>query len=913
MRGQPPHVAAWVVAKTLHRVRSEIVLGDLAEGFVARLDSEGYSAARRWYWRSAAASVVAEVRHRLWEATRSTGRARTTHGFLLPMASTGDSPVFQFLADFRLSVRNLRRRPLYSSIVVLTLALGIGATTAIYSVVNILRDQAFPYPDSERVHWMFDTFIGQSGIAGWSYLNAVDLQERSQAFEILEMSVMRTMRVTGTDEPLRLDAIFVNGPYFDMLGARPHLGRLFGPEDAREPGGHAVAILSFEIWTDAFGSDPGIIGTTVQLGGLPYSVVGVVEPGVYPPPGRADLYLPVMQYSTVHPQGEAVFTDRSIRFWIGNGRLAAGVTLEEAERDLDRVWAQLRQEHPAINEGVKGSFFSLGTGYRMGVIGPLMVLLAGAGVLLLIGCFNVASLQLVRGASRVQEMALRRTLGARRSVLVRYLVTESFVLAAFGGAVGVLVAHVALPVLIAMRPSLLPYMTRPSIDSSVLLVSFAVTLIAGALSGVLPALRTGSTDLRTSLSQGGRSGPDRKGSRVRSGLIVAEVATAMVLLSSSALLIRGFQSLRAMDVGFVTDDVVITNVEISTTKYASPEEQVRVAQEIRVAAAALPEISWAEIWAPGRPGLAGSRQTVVPEGTVVETINEAAQGARHVITPDAFESLGVAVVRGRGFEVTDDLSANRVAVVSETLASIVWPDQDPIGRRFHGFTPIGTAVPESEIVTVVGVVSDARHVGRLPSPLWMLTANQDVYLPLAQRPETSLSLVVRSATFDVGRLGAAVRAIDPDLALFDVSTIDALFASEEGPARFAASLMGAFAVAALLLSALGVYGVLSYSVSLRRREIGVRTALGAQRRDTLLHFVRSGMTLGVVGAGVGLFASWFLQAPILTFAFEGTEASFFATVLAAVVLVLVSLIACLVPAYRATQVAPSIALSEESA
>lgn len=823
-----------------------------------------------------------------------------------------------WISETRKTIRGLLRTPGFSATVVATVALGVGAATAIFSVAWGVLLAPLPYDDPGQLVNVSEEFEdGSERGVTLSYVNGGDWKESARTFEALARVRGAALTLTGTgDSAELLPTLFVDSEYLEILGASVQLGRLFGPDDNTTPGAHPVVIVSHRFWEDRFGADPGLIGTSLSLSGQSYTVVGVVNPEHVEPfaagGGEATaLWVPAMMAGQTDPRGDGLLTNRRFRAFGAIGRLLPGVTPAEGEADLDRIARGLEELYPDINGGFGSQVIGLQEQLTVNLAGPVRILLIGSVVLLLIGCFNVANLLLVRGASREKEMALQLALGAGRGGLFRKVLTESLALALVGGVFGILIADTALPFLLGLLPQQLPPTAQVGLNPTVVMVAFGISLLSGIVFGVLPAFRVSGVDLRGPLSGSGRTVADRKGERARSGLVLMEVATATVLLTATGLLIESFRAIRTIDSGFDSQNVLMVNVAIGPARYPEFTDMARVTREITDRLEEIPEVDWAHPWGPGRPGQSNAFQTTLPEDMLVDDLSGAPVARRHQIAPGALQDFGIEILSGRDFDLNDQFDTERVAIVNAAMAADRWPGEDPIGKQVHQFAAPGTPANPDRTWLVVGVAADARHGGRVPTP-GQLSSPFDIYFPMAQRPERQFGIMVHSpsGTPDLRLIREAVASLDPDIPVFSALALDDAIAQEEAPARFAALLMALFGVAALLLAALGVYGVLAFAVSERRREIGLRAALGAEASRTLLHFVLRGGKLAGTGVLVGGVGALLLGRLASATVVDVPAMDFGVLLGACLLLTLVSIVACLVPALRATRVSPIVALKE---
>lgn len=822
------------------------------------------------------------------------------------------------LKDVHHSARSLTKQPAFTSLVVLTLALGIGANTAVFSVVNAVMLRALPYPDADRLVSVWET-VGedkQTPVAT-SYPTYVDWREQSQSFETMGVSTtFGTVILSGGEEALRLRANFVSPEYLDLLGARPEVGRLVQEGDNLVPDGHPIAVLSHGLWQRRFGGDPNVVGQSISLDRQNYMVVGVMDSDFHDIPSaqfNVDIWIPVMMASHIFPPD--VLENRIIRGFVVLAKLRPGRGLEAVEQELDGIARNLAAAYPESNNRFGATATPLRTQLLGNLDDPLTALMVGAGFLLIVACTNVASLMLVRSATRRRELAVRSALGASVARQVQHLTTEAIVLGLLGGAVGVVMAFWFLDLLMGISTVQLPGFIEINLDSSVLLFSFVTALAAGVAFGLLPALRSARADVRGELSgTGQRSGGDLAGKTARNLLVVFEVATAMILLVGSGLLVRSFQELRNAEMGFRTDNLLTLQITLPTQRYQERSAVFGFLRELVERVEARPGVEFASIWGPGIPGQAGWHTTVIPEGKVVQSQLDADLARFHQVSPGAIEKMGIRTLAGRTISEADRTDALPVAVVSESLARTLWPDRDAIGMRIRHFIPPGADEETYPWFTVVGVVADANHGGRIQ--FGGLATSHDMYFSHSQRFRRIRPVALLVGTrMDPGEVASTVRAViqdlDAELPIFNLRTMREVVHQEERLSQFTASLMGTFGSLSLFLAALGIYGLLSQSVTLRSREIALRFALGSQPATTVKLFVSQGMRLVLVGVGIGLVGAIGLTRFVSSLLFGVGHID--PTTLAAttVVLLLVALIACYLPTRRALRVDPVVTLRAE--
>ncbi|MEE8585310.1 MAG: ADOP family duplicated permease [Acidobacteriota bacterium] len=920
----PSRAPKWTSALLRFCFRGELgeaVLGDLEEGFAAIQARRTLRQAEWWYRWQALLSLASLVRHQIAltirRPTEDPNQSANANRYRAETTLAG------LLQDLRWAGRALKKKPAFATLVVLTWALGIGATTAIFSLVHGVLIEPPPYPYAERMAYTPQREKGTGLLRYyWSYSNYLDVRQRSRSFELLEGVRLGSVVLTGGDRAERAFVRYVTPRFLDMYGARPLMGRMMGALDNQVPGGHPVVLITHKIWQSYFGADPGVIGASVRLSGMPYTVIGVLNPEFEYPFGQdlgstVDLWVPAMMAGQAHPRGDALFAERDARAFSLIGALAPGVTVEQAQDEMNRIADQLEQEHPETNQGLGIAVIHWLTSKTNPVEGPLTVLMAGSAVLLLIACFNVASLLLVRGETRKRELALRLALGAGRPRLIRQLGVEALLLALAGGLLGVLAALGGLPALLetvkgslAVHSTQFPPSAHVSINGPVLLTALGVNLAAGLLFGVLPAWRVSRVDLRSPLSEGSRLASSGIGSRLRSGLVVMEIATATALLAISALLVHSFQQIQNADPGFLTEGVLTMRINFPQNKFSSDEELLQASQAVQRQLGALAAVEWASPWGWGRPGFGTPVRAFAPRSMPFAEERQAPRARNHLVAPGTLAQMKIPLLQGRDFASSDHLESQPVAIISQALAENLWPGKDAVGREMRAWRGGSTDPHQSPWMTVVGVASDALLGGRL-QPSGNLATNCDVYLPSSQHPLQEIYFLVHTTgKLDMALLHKAVGQVDPDIPIYDVASIEQLMARREGPLRFATLLMSEFSLAALLLASLGVYGILSFTVSQRSREIGLRAALGANRSHILRHVLAQGGRLVAAGLALGVLSAWGLERILASQLPNISSANPVAVLAAAGLLTAVALSACLLPARRATRIDPVAALRE---
>lgn len=804
--------------------------------------------------------------------------------------------------DIRYALRSLGRAPGFTLVALATLALGIGGTTAIFSVVDGILLRALPYPDPARIV-MVTRDPGSLERATLSAADFLDYQRDSRSFAALAGFREDIVDLTGSGEPVRVSALETTAGFFDVFGLPPLAGRVYSSATDR-PGGPRVVVVSEGMWRQQLGADPEAVGRTIRLNGIPFTVIGVVPDTIATPPQEIDIFVLAasdVPTSPVPIDGDAR-ASREVQYFHAIGRLAAGVTLADANADLGRIGERLAREFPDTNDRESAAVVP----YQDSLVGDvrpaLLVLLAAVAFVLLIACANIAALLLARGAARRRELAVRGALGASRGQLVRQLLIESLVLAIAGGLLGLMVSFWGLSALVALAPESIPRLQDVRIDPRVMAFAATASVLVGLAFGVVPALQGSRAHVVDALKDGGRTGTSRTGAQKT--LVVAEMALALVLLIGAGLMLTSFVRLRAVDTGFATNHLVSVWVALPQARYDSPA-QARFYSELleRVQTNAVTFRS-ALVFPPPFSGGNASGAYLV-EGRRAEPRVDQPVAQLSSVSPGYFQTLGIPLLRGRDVSARDTTDAPQVAVVNQVLAEREWPGEDPIGRRIAlGGDP---ADPDSWM-TVVGVVGNSKRsdLQRPTSPA--------IYLPHTTFTLPFMALLVRSEAGDAAVLGAvrdAARSLDPDLPIPEARSVEQLLERTTGQPRFRALLTGAFAAVALLLAAVGLYGLVSYTVAERVPEIGVRLALGASPAQMMRLVIGQG--LGLAGAGIalglaGAVAATQLIAGLL-YSVSTTEPVIYASL--ALLLLGVAALASYVPARRAMRVDPVTALRTE--
>jgi putative ABC transport system permease protein len=798
------------------------------------------------------------------------------------------------IQDVRYGVRTMLKRPGFTAVVLLTLALGIGANTAIFSVVNAVLLKPLPYRNAERLVWVAGNVRGGTNRASVSPADYVDYRAQNTVFEefAASLSVPFAVSLTGAGEPERLTGSLVTANYFRAFGVEPALGRTFGADEER-PGPAPVAILSEGLWKRRFGGDPSVVGKTVTLDGKAVTVVGVAPPEFQYPAGT-ELWLPL---DFDMPEMKA----RKAHFFRPIGLLKEGVTLEQARAETDLIARRLEEQYPESNERWSLTLVPLQEQVVGGVRTSLWVLLGAVGFVLLIACANVSNLMLARAAARRRELALRTALGASRWRVARQQLTENVLLALAGGALGLLLAAWGVDMLAALGAGDIPRTREIVVDGRVFAFTAALSVLTGLAFGLLPALRASRPDLNEVLKDAGRgtSGPGR--GRVRAALVVSEIALALTLLAGAGLLVKSFVGLRRVNPGFDPASVLTLRIDLARARYTKPEQAAVFFGELQRRIAGLPGVEAAgfitELPLSGQP----NDTYFYVAGRPPQTADQQVTADFRRVNQDYFRAMRIPVRHGRDFTEQEVAGDAKVVVINEALARNFFPDEDPLGKRL--VIDFGKQV-EFEIV---GVAGDVLH-RTLEGDVYQM-----MYVPTLRVGSTNL--VVRTSSPDPRVLAAAVRgelaAVDREQPVSAVRTMEEVVSRSVAQQRFRTLLLAAFAGMALLLAGVGIYGVIAYSVTHRTREIGIRMALGAGAADILKMVVGQGMALALAGVAVGLLAALALTRVLssLLFGVTATDAVTFAAV--SLLIAAVALLACLLPARRATKVDPMVALRYE--
>jgi putative ABC transport system permease protein len=799
------------------------------------------------------------------------------------------------IQDMKYALRWFRKNPGFAALAIVTLALGIGVNTAMFSVVNAVILQPLPFSEADRIVWMAET--GPEIKDRWiSYPNFRDWRTRNQSFEAMSTFRGWSMNLTGTGEPENFDARMVGADYFKVMRTTPLLGRDFTEQDD-QPGAAAVTILSYPFWQKRFAGDPNIVGKDIVLDDNPYTVIGVM-PESFSHQGPPPLWV------LIGPQnwnrgGENGRDVRIAGFVVA--RLKPGVTLQQARADMNRISRELLQAHPIANAGANAvTVVSLQQNITRNVDTALKILFAAVALVLLIACANVANLLLARAAARRKEFAVRAALGASRRRIIRQLLVESLMLSLAGGALGLLFASWAMLLFARVASETVPRLTDLSLNREVFAFNLVASVVTGILFGLAPALKLSKTQLQETLKDNSATTSERHGKRMRGTLVVVEVAFSVTLLVGAGLLVKSMFRLLRSENGFNPNGLLTMDVKISRGRFPNREELSGVLHRLLESAQAVPGVEHAAI-STNLPGFKdGWTNDIAVEG--YQTLKgELIEVDWAIVSADYFKTMQVPILHGRTFTEDEDRQGKPVVLVDESLARRFWPNESAVGKHIK----YDSATPHE----IIGVVKQVGFYGLEEKPLIK------IYTPMGRFPQRTMTLSIRSATTDAQALTSSIRhalqATEKDVPVTEVATLNEILAREAAPRRFNAALFSVFAALALLLAGTGVYGVIAYSVARRTHEVGIRMALGAQRHDVLGLFINDGMRLVLLGLVLGLGGAFALTRVMssLLFGVKATDLTTFAVV--AISLLGVGLLACYLPARRATKVDPLVALRYE--
>ena len=806
--------------------------------------------------------------------------------------------------DLRFALRTFRRSPGFTAAVIATLALGIGASTAMFSLVDSTLLRPLPFHSPKELVALWGIKQPEGDIRGASFPEIADWRSMNHALSGVALWDQISLNLRTSAEPVRLSGEMVSGDFFQLIGARAALGRTILPSDDDAPDAHPVAVISDALWHERFAGDASVLGETITLNDRALTVIGVMPPGFTGLSFEADVWVPSMMVSLT--RSASIIARRGSRWLMAVGRLKPGVTMAGAQRNLDGVAGRLAQAYPETNRDRGVRLMSLEENY-LGSTRSLLVTLFGAVFLfLLIACVNVTSLQLVRGIARRREIALRMAIGADRARLVRQLLVEGVVLAIVGGAVGALVAYLGVRAMTPIIPDgLLPAYAHPAVNGRALAFGLGVALLAGVVFGVVPAFRSARHDISSALRESGASnaGLARIG---RAGahqlLVVGQIALALVLLAGAGLMLRSLRHQLAVSPGFRPVGVLGARLTFPAERYDA-EARVAFANQLIDRLESLPSVESAAM-SSDLPfgGNSSAAILTIPGGD-----DDGVRFYLHSGTPDYFATLGIPIIRGRPFTTTDIEGSPEVAVISDAMAKRFWPDADPIGQHFR----IGGA--DGPQMTVAGVAGTVRYRD-LSTNLAAPGSEPDVYFALAQHPAPVMEISVRqkgSSPLSLATLQREVAALDPSIPIFNVRQLTSDVREQSATGRFGSLTLAVFSTVALILAAIGIYGVVAFVVGRSRREIAIRMALGARATSVVRLILRGGLLLTIAGVALGLAGAFAASRVLRDQLFDVTATDPLTFTAVALLVLLVALAAAYLPARRATRVEPQTALRGE--
>ena len=876
---RPPRLADWLLRHCLPLDRqNDAIRGDMLEEFRrrSRLAPRASRLALRpshvWYWRETLSLVI------------------RGHGYKQMIT------IDTLRQDLRFAWRSYAKAPAFTLLVVTTLALGIGASTAIFSIVNGILLKPLPFPEPDRLMWISEG--NQQGVGvSVSWPNFQDWRARQRSLEALALSRHGTFTLIGSGQARRLTVRTVTGNFFQVVGVQPALGRSFADAD-EQPGASPVAIVTHEFWSRQMNADPGVLGRSLNLGEFQFTVVGVLPAGfryLY----EYDVFVAVGPFA-----GNPSLNDRANhQGFTGLGRLKPGVTEAMAASELQKIAADLAREYPKANAGITTLMSPLKTRLVNQDRDTLLVLFGAVGILLLIACVNVANLLIARGASRHHELAVRSALGGRRTRLAMQLLTESTLLSAAGGVLGVLLASFLLKVLIAVAPEGTPRLEEVALDTPALLFAIAAATACGVLFGAFPAVQASSVSGQQLVIRTRSAGASAQSHRLRRGLLVAEVALALILLTGAGLMMRTLGRLTGVETGFRADHLLTLRLALPKEFNDGPR-RIALLNDLLSRTRAVPGVvNAAAGFSLPIDGSNWNSVFTARDKPVPPTPDRLPSAGMIPVSDGYFETLGTRLVRGRFFTPADTAASTPIAIVNETLANKVWPGEDAIGKVLkQGFPERPGTWRE-----VVGVVGDMKFEG-VTEPTTM-----QVYMPMVQNAPGEYTLLVRAAVAPTAlrtQVEGVVQSLSSDTTVSDVRTMEEVLTASIARQRMALLVLGVFALVALVLAASGLYGLIAHAVTERTHEIGVRMALGAERRDVVALVIRSGLSMTIAGIVLGVAGAALLSKFLkgLVFGVDPIDPATFAAVV--VMLFATSLAACYLPAWRATRIAPVTALRD---
>ncbi|MBI4747706.1 MAG: ABC transporter permease [Acidobacteria bacterium] len=796
--------------------------------------------------------------------------------------------------DIRFCVRMLLKSPIFTVVVVLTLAFGIGANSAIFTVINAVLLQPLPFEKPAELMFVHDKTPAFQ-MTSITYLNYLDWRNQTQTFEGLAASRLATVTLSGMGEPERIGVRLATANFFQLLRVKPLLGRLYRPDEDK-PGAAPVIVLTYQSWKNRFAGAMDILGKTITLNSEIYTIIGVL-------PQEFQYFQSVDGCIPLHPWAATLPDDRS---WRPNlyalGRLKPGTTIQEVQAEFDVISRQLEEKYPETNKGSQALVVPLTEMVVRGVRPSLLIMLAAVALVLLIACANVANLFLARASSRSKEIAIRSACGASRGRIIRQLVTESLLLGLVGGGVGLLVAHWGVEFLVKFALPSLPRAAGVRIDLQVLGFTLLLSIGTGLLFGLVPAFQVARIDLRESLNDEAKgSTASAQQQRLRSLLVISEVSLALVLLIGTGLMIKSFFRLQQVAPGFPTTNLLIVDAPMTEKVYARPEQRLAVADQILERLTALPDVKSVSLTT--HPPLSGSGLMFHfnIEGRPPKDTTEYTMAAYRSITPNFFETMGMPILQGKVFSDLDSIERPRVVILNATMARTYFPNDNPLGKRIQlGAYPD----PKEPWMEVIGIVGDIRQY--LEEPVM-----PEFYVPYAQDPMPTISIIARTRTEPtklIPQIRSFLREVDRTLPMAKPRTMDEIIQWAVVQPRNRTILISIFAGVALLLSAIGVYGVMAYSVSQRIYEIGIRVALGAQERDIFALILGQAMSLAFIGIGFGLASSLALTQFLRSFLFNVTSTDPATFVATSILLFSVAILASFLPARKAAKTEPMVAI-----
>jgi putative ABC transport system permease protein len=791
--------------------------------------------------------------------------------------------------DLRYAARILIKQPGFTAVAVLTIALGIGANSAIFSVVNSVLLRPLSFREPERLIKIWETFLpgGQGSV---SVPNLKDWREQNDVFTQIAAYQTAGFNLKGEESPERVVGATVSANFFEVLGVPPQFGRTFqSGED--EPGKNRIVVLSHLLWQRNFGGEPGIIGEDILLGGENYQVVGVMPQFFRFPSRLTELWVPL----DIPPD----YASRGNHFLLTFGRLKPHVSLEQAREQMVTIARRLEQQYPDNQAGRSVKLIPLQEELVQNVRLALLVLLGAVGFVLLIACVNVANLLLARGAARRREVAIRTALGAGRGRLIRQFLTESVLLAVIGGVLGLGLGKLGVNLLVSLAISYLPRASEVSLDSRVVGFTLLLSVLTGIIFGLVPAVQSARADVQSALKDGGNAGASSQQNLLRSALVVAEVSAAMVLLVGAGLLIKSFLRLQQMDAGLRPENIITLGINLPQAKYSTSQAMDNFYQQLIDRVSSLPGVQAAGIinllplqqW--------GTNGDIHIEGDPPYPPGQAPLAELRVVSPDYFRALGIPLIAGRFLNARDQENSERVVLINQALARRYIPNKDPIGKR------LGRG--DNTWMKIVGVVGDVRQSGLTQD------ARPEIYTPYAQTTDfkRNVSVVVRASsepTSLISSIRREVRNVDPNQPIYNIKSMETVISESISDRRLNMLLLGIFAAVALILAVIGIYSVMSYVVTQSTREIGIRMALGAQAADVLKLVIGNGIVLALVGVGIGLGGAFALTRLMASMLYGVTTTDPLTFLGVAVLLMVIAALACYLPARRATKVHPMVAL-----